>query len=158
MTSNQVRKSPHVGEERKKRNQFTIPVFPHVKKFILKNYQVCDPIKIEEYNILGKSVTLALRETRSLPGKGYQVENLTASITVVLTSEQSKLGPRISKLIRINVDMDRLFKEHLLSWIYALKTAGIPPFTACKMFLEHFSIDEKEYSLDAAYKYWQRTK
>jgi hypothetical protein len=54
--------------------------------------------------------------------------------------------------------MDDTFKEHLLTWVEGQQTAGIPAHTACKMFLEFYDIDEKEYSLDAAYKLWQRTK
>lgn len=119
---------------KKTRNRFTIPVFPHVKKFILKKYRLTNPIKTEETTSFGKSITL------------------------VLTKEQSEFGPRQNKLIRINQAMDDAFKEHLLTWVGAQQEAGIPAYAACKMFLQFYDIDEKEYTLDAAYRLWQRSK
>lgn len=140
------------------RNKFTVPVFPHVKKFILKQYKTSEPVKVEEYNSLGKMVTLALRDNRTRADQNDQQRNrVTSSITIILGKEQTELGPRLGKLMRINTHIDVIFKEHLLCWIEALKKDGIAPFTACKMFLEYYGIDEKEYSLDAAYKYYQRS-
>jgi hypothetical protein len=141
------------------RNRYTIPVFPHVKKFIQKNYKVSSVIKTEEYNTFGKLVTRALLDKRTSPQHNDAYRNkLTASITITLTKEQAELSPRINRLLRINIDMDRIFKDHLLTYIYALQSTGIPPYTACRMFLQLYSIDEKEYSLDAAYRFWQRAK
>lgn len=143
------------------RNQFTVPVFPHVKKFIIRKYRApssgSETVKTEEYSTLGKLVTLALRDGRQWTEYNtIHRKQLTDSITLHLTNEQLKLGPRISKLLRINVDVDREFKSHLVSWIQAGTAFGIAPFTTCKSFLAYYRIDEKEYSLDAAYKYWQR--
>lgn len=151
-------KSTSTTTKQKNRTRFTVPIFPHVRKFILKNYKVTDPIKVEDYNVLGKMVTLALRDNRKRVDYNDQYrDRLTASITIVLSKDQADLGPRIGKLIRINIHMDLIFKEHLLCWINALKGDGIPVNTACKMFLEYYNIEEKEYSLDAAYKYYQRS-
>jgi hypothetical protein len=85
-------------------------------------------------------------------------DRLTESITFVLTAEQAKLGPRVSKLMRLNNDVDRLFKDHLIEWILAKRDDGISVHPACKMFLKRYNIDENEYSLDAAYRFWQRVK
>lgn len=143
-----------------KRNKFTIPVFPHVKKFIQKHYRSGSAtIKVEEYNVLGKFVTLALRDNRNSEDYNDKYRNrLTSEITIVLTKEQAEFSPRLNKLLRINVDMDRVFKDHLLTTIHMLGAAGIAPFNACKMYLEHYDIDDSEYSLDAAYKFWLRSK
>jgi hypothetical protein len=150
------------------RNRYTIPVFPHVKKFLAKNCDVNSAIKTEEYTTLGKLVTKALLDRRNAEdnsedskikvGKGFRGEKITSVITICLTKEQAELSPRLHRLMRINVDLDRIFKDHLLTYIYALTGTGIPASTACRMFLEFYSIDEKEYSLDAAYRFWQRTK
>lgn len=141
------------------RNRFTIPVFPHVKKFILKNTKASGVIKVEEYTVLGKLVTLALRENPvgAKNNDAYR-DRVTDSITIQLSKKQTDLGPRLSKLMRINVDVDRVFKDHLLTSIYSLSEAGIPPYQACRMFLERYSIDENEYSSDAAYRFYQRSK
>lgn len=141
------------------RARFTIPVFPHVKKFIEKKYQATGVIKTEEYTTLGKMVTLALRDGRRWTEYNtIERKHLSDTITLHLTTEQLKLGPRTTKLLRINLDMDREFKSHLISWINAGTYVGIKPFNSCKNFLAYHRIDEKEYSLDAAYKYWQRLK
>lgn len=147
--------TPHV---RRTRSRFTIDVFPHVKKFILKKFQLSHPIKAEEYNTFGRLVTLVLKDNRMRLeyGNSQYRNRLTAKITIILTKEQSEFGPRLNKLLRINEAMDDAFKEHLLTWVAGQEAAGIPAHTACKMFLEFYDIDEKEYTLDAAYKLWQR--
>ena len=141
----------------KARTKFKVHVFPHVKRFILKEYGPSEPVKSEEYGVFGKMVTLALKDNRAGADNNDQYrDRLTASITIVLTHEQSKMGPRLGKLLRINVHMDSLFKEHLLAWISALKANGIAPYTACKMFLDYYDLDENEYSLNSAYMYYKR--
>ncbi len=117
---------------------------------------------MEEYTTMGRFITLALRDTRSsfeYKDHNDQYRNrLTETITIILTDSQARYGPRTQKLMRINIDMDRVFKEALIIWISAQKQQGIPPYTSCKLFLEHYALDESEYSLEAAYKYWQRSK
>lgn len=145
---------------KKTRNRFTIPVFPHVKKFILKKYRLKNPIKTEETTTFGKAITLALKDNRlrlKYQDSQYR-DRLTESLTLVLTKEQSEFGPRPNKLIRINQAMDDAFKEHLLTWVGAQQEAGVPAHAACKMFLQFYDIDENEYTLDAAYRLWQRSK
>lgn len=109
--------------------------------------------------MLGKMVTLALRDNRNREDNNDKYRNrLTAELTIILTKEQAELSPRLNKLMRINVDMDRVFKDHLLTTIHLLGVAGIAPYNACKMYMEHYGIDDSEYSLDAAYKFWLRSK
>lgn len=139
------------------RTKFKIHVFPHVKRFILKNYGGSEPVKTEEYGVLGKMVTLALKDNRAQSDYNDQYrDRLTTTLTITLTSEQSKMSPRQGKIMRINIHMDSLFKEHLLAWISALKVNGIAPYTACKMFLDYYELDENEYSLNTAYQYYKR--
>jgi hypothetical protein len=113
---------------------------------------------VEEYTSLGKYVTLALREPAGAENNGQYRDRLTTTITIVLTKKQSQLGPRLHKLMRINTDMDRVFKDHLLTSIYMLSGTGIAPYSACRMFLAYYGIDESEYSLEAAHRFYQRSK
>ena len=146
-------------DHHKPRSKYSVPVFPHVKKFILKNYCNPEPVKVEEYTTIGKMVTLALRDNRKHAEFNDQYrDRLTATISIHLTTEQSKMGPRLGKLMRLNIHIDGIFKEHMLTWISALKTDGIPAYTACKMFLDYYQLDENEYGLNTAYKYYQRAK
>jgi hypothetical protein len=85
-------------------------------------------------------------------------DRLTESMTLLLTKEQSEFSPRQNKLIRINMAMDDAFKEHLLTWISGQCQAGIPAHQACRLFLQFYDIQEQEYTLDAAYRFWQRSK
>lgn len=146
-----------------RRKEFTIPVFPHVKKFVFKKYRafrVRSKIRTEEHTLLGKVVTLALKDNRlrqKYQDSQYR-DRLTDTLTLELTKEQSEFSPRPYKLIRINQALDDAFKEHLLTWVGAQQEAGVPAYAACKMFLQFYDIDEQEYTLDAAYRLWQRSK
>lgn len=142
----------------KTRNLFTIPVFPHVKKFILKSTRASGAIKVEENTMLGKIVTLALLDNSTRDGNNDASRRATASVTLTLTKRQVDLRPGIIKLMRINVDIDRVFKDHLLTTIYSLADAGIPSYQACRMFLGRYNINESEYSTDVAYRFFQRSK
>jgi hypothetical protein len=141
------------------RNKYKIPIFPHLKKFLNKQYgfNVKKPIQIDEHSSIGKLVMLALRDKRFSSEYNDQYRNkLTTEIVLRLSKEMVELSPQISKLMKINISIDELFKSHLIAWINGQLTTGIPAYTSCKYFLQFYNIEEKEYSLDAAYKYWQR--
>jgi hypothetical protein len=144
------------------RRQYTIPVFPHVKKFINKTYPTAaDCVLVDECTDLGKFITLALidnrawKESRDL-NTPERAAKFTESIKVMLTIQQAEMRVRQSKLIRLNIDMDRVFKAHLITFIESKKQDGYPVRLACRKFMEYFNLDESEYSLDAAYKHYQR--
>lgn len=149
---------------------FKVPVYPHIKKFLAKKYKrtvAQSEIRIsgnqrvyscEEYTVLGKLVKLTLMHRKEKIHHLDQFRNrLTENILLKLTSHQARLSPRIKTLININDHLDTYFKESLLSYIKEQDEDGVPPFNACRNFLEKYGIDENEYSLDAAYKYWQRS-
>ena len=144
------------------RNQFTIPVFPHVRKFMLKTYTHRGGIfKSEEYSPLGQLVTLALCDPRAWKASNDQErDRLNTTVTLMLNTDQCKMGPRLFKLQRINLDIDRMFKDHLVVWIKAQAELGRGAHPACRSFLEAYDLDPygTEYNLDSAYKYWQRLK
>lgn len=145
--------------QRPTRTRYTVPVFPHLKKFIVKTYGA-GVIRTEETTIMGRMVTAALRDNRirkDFNGLDWHMRP-TAHIQIQLTDDQAGLSPKLGKLLRLNVDMDRVFKESLSGWIHAQMEAGIMAYPACKAFLKFYGIDDSEYSLDAAYKHWQRTK
>lgn len=160
MTESRVRSGAGKVHATRPRNQFTIPVFPHVKKFILQKFNVSNPVKTEEYTTLGRIVTLVLKDERS-PTSSNNSQNrdrVTESLTIVLTKDQARMRPSMYKLVRINQAMDDAFKEHLLTWVDAQQESGISAHLACRMFLEFYDIDHKEYTHDAAYKLWQRSR
>lgn len=150
------------------RRDYTIHVFPHVKKFMKKSnipYENRTFIS-EEYSTFGKLVTYCLRcrrEKSKAAGSGYGTnsqsrDRLTASITIRLTVDQSRMSVRLAVLQHLATELDDLFKEALLTWISAQEVLDVPALSACRHFLDYHGIDENEYSLDAAYKCWQRAR
>lgn len=141
------------------RSTITVHVFPHVHKFCKKEFHHASGIfSAEEYSTFGKLVTFALRNQQTRNSNDQARDRLTATITIRLNKRQQELGPRAFKLQRLNIDLDLLFKEYLLVWIHAQAAQGTPAHAACKMFLQHYNLDEQDYSLDNAYKHWQRSQ
>lgn len=137
------------------KTDFIVPVFPHVKCFIKKKYKIAASlVDVEEATTLGRLITLSLVKKEKDEVK-YS-SRLTETVTIRLSSHQARYAPRIHKLISINNYVDQLFKDHLLEWIEGQRLQGTPPFAACRSFLQHYKLDEKDYSLDNAYKFWQR--
>jgi hypothetical protein len=143
-------------------NHFKVPVYRRVKKF-LKEHQGIDvnkPIPVDEYSLLGKMVLAALREKREHRLKEYNDQyrdQLQETVTMALSQDMMNLGPRIGKLIRINIDVDMWLKDAMLTHIEAQRITGIPEYSACRSFLEHYKLVD-DYSLDAAYKTYQRAE
>lgn len=137
---------------------FKIYVFPHVHKFMLMHYTHQRGIfKTEEYSTLGKVVALALFDHRKRKtDNDQQRDRITTPVTLQLTVEQCRYQPRLFKLQRINLDIDAIFKEHLIAAIRTHKQMGNSTRHACINFLNLYNIDSTEYSLDNAYKHWQR--
>jgi len=141
------------------RRNFTVPIYPHLKKFIQKRFQKNGSIDVSATTSFGKMLMLCLRDNRKTSEFNDQYrDRLTEEITIELTKEMSELTPRQGKLMRINIYGDNLFKEALLVWIEAQGEDGIAALSACKSFLKFYDIDENEYGLLTAYQYWQRSK
>jgi hypothetical protein len=144
---------------------YTIHVSPQVRKFMLKNFAYYNGVfRTEEWSTLGSLVTLCLIDNRAWKDRhltdDYLKENETQKIIVELTTAQMKMTPRIFKLPRINTEINRLFKEHMVTWIRSQYEIGVSAHQACRSFLEYYNLDPggKEYNLDNAYKAWQRSK
>lgn len=149
----------------KEGHHYTIHVFPQVKKFMLKNFAHQNGVfKSEEWSTLGSLVTLCLIDKEKWRdghyNNDYLKENTTKAITIILSPRQAKMSPRVYKLQRINIEINTLFKEHMETWIKSQYKLGVPAYQACKSFLEYYGLDPdgKEYSIDNAYKAWQRSQ
>lgn len=139
----------------KEHRTFKIPIKPHLKKFIMKAFDYVEPIKVEEDTFLGKNIMSLIIDKRSVsvPWEGYSEE-----VVLELSKQMAERSPKVRRLARINILLDRVFKQSLFLWVKAQHEAGIVPFQATKNFLAHFGIEEKEYSHDAAYRAWLRWK
>ena len=134
-----------------------IPVKPHLKKFIIKRYRQKEPLNITERSLLGRNIMKVLQETRK-----HKFENVlyqyTERLQVVLTADMRERSPRLARLVYVNNEIEKEFKEALFIWIEAQMEMACHAKEACQNFLDYYGIDDQEYSYDAAYKAWQRFK
>ncbi len=133
----------------------SIPMKPHIKKFVLYALDKREPIQVTERQFLGSAIMKALQEKR-LHRFDRVLDLYTDSISVILNKEMRERSPKRAKLLFINVELDIHFASSLIFWVKAQMKMGSPANEACKNFLATLKIDETEYSYDAAYKVWQR--
>lgn len=135
-----------------------IPIKPHLKKFLLngKKHRL-EPLRATERSLLGICIMKTLMDNRK-----HKFDNVlkeyTQRIEIILTDDMNKRSPRLYKLVNINVELERVFKEHLYIWVAAQNEAGIPEYEACKNFIDHYKIQPNEYTYDAAERAWRRYK
>lgn len=142
-----------------KRSTFHIPILPHLKKYLVKKFFSGHnaPYKIEENTLLGKQFMSVIIDGRKVDFIDKHLE-MSEKLSVKLSQDMMDRSPRLAKLVTINYFVDKLFKEELISWILSAEYHGVRPFPASKNFLEYYSIEEAEYSHDAAYRLWMRWK
>lgn len=134
----------------------TIPIKPHLKKFVIWMLGVQEPVKVSERDMLGRCIIKVLQEKRTQRNVRGQNEGASARIRVKLTQDMAKRSPYLHRLININVELDNEFHDAIILWVKSWREMGMPASTACKEFLRVLKIDENEYTYDAAYKVWQR--
>lgn len=136
-------------------NPISIPIKPHIKKFVLFVMEAQEPFIVRERDILGRAIIKAIQETRSRKFDRV-LDKYTARIKVVLTKEMRERSPMIRRIIHMNTYLEMEFGDAIILWVKAQRKLGSPDSEACKDFLRTLKIDETEYSYDAAYKVWQR--
>lgn len=133
----------------------SIPIKPHLKKFVLFVLEAREPFAVRERDILGRAIIKAIQETRARKFERV-LDKYTARIKVVLTKEMRERSPRLNRIIHMNATLEMEFGDAIVLWVKAQRKLGSPANEACKDFLRALKIDESEYSYDAAYKVWQR--
>lgn len=132
-----------------------VPIKSHLKKFVLWALDADEPVQVTEIDFLGRSIMKVLQETRSHKFANV-LEGYTERIEIQLTSRMQERNYRLHRLIHINTELDKAFRDAIILFVRAQNQAGEPSNSACKNFLELLNIDESEFSYDAAYKAWQR--
>lgn len=133
----------------------SVPIKPHLKKFVLYVLDAREPVIVRERDILGRAIIKAIQETRTRRFDRV-LDQYTARIKVVLTKEMRERSPRLNRIIHMNTTIEQEFWDAIVLWVKAQRRMGSPADGACKDFLNTLKIDETEYSYDAAYKQWQR--
>lgn len=137
----------------------TIPIFPHLKKFIQKEFGL--PLLPDDHSTLGKMITLSLRgrnrnQITKQPHNSPIQWNLTNSIEIPLTTDQQELNPNKEKLIRLNIHLNTLFKEHLVIWVQAQRQMGVKALTSIKWFREYYNLAPDEFKTETAHRHYMR--
>lgn len=133
----------------------SIPVKPHLKKFILKRYGQVEPLQVAENSVIGKHIMSMLIDKRDFENSNDEYSDI---IQLQLSQAMYKRSPRIKNLIRINYYLENDFKEALFIWVHAKIDSGINPYNATREFVEFYNFSPTEYTHDAAQRAWLRHK
>lgn len=142
---------------------FKVPILPHLKKFVLAQLYEGqqEPIKVEEDSPLGRAVMSILIDKRQVTtsvARSSHNKEYDHTLRLILSHAMMERSPSIKKLARLNLEFDEIFRQAIFIWVKAQKQNGVASSVAVQNFLEYYSIEEHEYSKDAAYKAWQRFK
>jgi hypothetical protein len=142
-----------------KSSTYNIPILPYLKKYVVKKFfdGHSPPYKMEEDTLLGKQFMSVIIDARKIDFIDRHLE-MSDRLSVKLSNVMAERSVTLAKLVPINFFLDKIFKEELITWILSADYHGIRPFPAIRNFLAYYSIEEREYSLDAAYRHWLRWK
>ncbi len=128
-----------------------VPIAPYLKKFLLNRYRLQEPVKIVENSPLGICIMKAILDQRSSRFKNKSTfEDYTDRLRIILSSDMIDRANHTERIIIFNIDFATLFRESLITWFEAKKSAGSTTTDAVKSFLNFYKIEEEEYSYDAA--------
>jgi hypothetical protein len=132
-----------------------IPTKPHLKKYLLKQYDQQEPFRLDERTSIGKNLMSSVVDKLEYVNVS---DHYTTTLEITLSTRFTKRGSQVKRFVYINSLLEEMFKEALILWIYCKGTEGTNPSLAAKDFLAFFGIDESEYTYAAAYKTWQNYK
>lgn len=135
--------------------ELKIYVKPHIRKFVLKHHPGKEPLVVTERSVLGAAISNALLERRKHKFD-KSVNHYTAEVRIEPWNVWLKRSPRGYKLVKVNMDLERNFREAVVVWVRAQVSAGVPAWSACKEFLRFYSLDETEITLEGIHKIWTR--
>lgn len=129
---------------------------PHIRKFVLKHHPGKEPIVVTERSTLGMAIAHALQDDRK-----YKFDRLVNHYTSELRIHPHKVwlrrSPRGYKLVKVNIELERRFKEVVLVWVSAQVFAGVPASTSCKDFMAYYGLDENDITFEGIHKIWTRS-
>lgn len=137
----------------------TLKTYPHLRKFIEGFYRVNEhgEVRVDMYNSLGIVLSNSLRSKKKM--RSNQLERLTDRLTINLAYDLSKLSLQPRIVYQFNVDMDRVFKDHIIEWIVSQTDLGTVSVTdAILSFQKKYKINESDYSFENIYRHYTRWK
>lgn len=134
-----------------------IKTYPHLKKFIKKFYKLNNDgsVRVDAHTSLGMVMSKVLLSKEKL--RSDHLERFSDEIDLSLSKRLSEysLQPRI--VYQFNIEMDRLFKEHMIEWILSQYSTGtITVSDAIRNFQKKYGINEGDYSFDNMFRQYTR--
>lgn len=129
---------------------------PHIRKFVLNHHPGKEPLIIDERSMLGSIIMNCTNDKRKFKFD-KAINNYTTDIRVVPTTEILKRSPRQYQLVKVNIELERWFREAVLVWVRAQVAAGVPASASCKTFMAYYKLDENDISFEGIHKMWIRS-
>jgi hypothetical protein len=129
-----------------------IPVLPHVKCLLISLYG-CEPIRVNENNLLGRELQFIFLNKSSSQEK-INGEKISIQVSHRLTPYFYKFKNAFS----LGCYFEKQFHVLLFTHIEAQKSCGISPVNSIKDFFSKYSIDENFYAIPSALEAYRRLK
>ncbi len=138
----------------KEQKTVTISIKPHLKKFLLNRFKQKEgPIDVTMNNFLSELIHDIWRDgRRKVNGNDAYTDCIEIRVTQFF--ERRSLTPY--QLSRLNLKLDKMFRECMYIWIESQRNIGVPAYKASEGFLKYMGIKESEYSKETAYRSWSR--
>lgn len=130
---------------------------PHIRKFVLKHHPGKEPLAIDERSMLGSVLMACTIDNRKFKFD-KSIHRYTEMIRVAPTTEVLKRSPRQYKMVKVNIDLERRFRDAVLVWVSAQVSAGVPASASCKDFMAYYGLDENDITFDGIHKIWTRAQ
>jgi hypothetical protein len=133
---------------------YSIPMPSYLKKFILQEFKLEEPIQLNENNLFAREIMKVVTDHRR--SKGF--DKFDNKIDVILNQNISDFSVSIGKLAMVNESMTMIFKRCMYSFVKGQYIAGIPASKAIPNFLDLYGIRESEYKSETGYREYERYK
>lgn len=127
----------------------------HIRKFVMKHHPGKEPLYVDEKSMLGNALMNSVIDKRKYKFD-KAINAYDQELRIIPTLRIKQRSPRAFKLVRVNIELEKWFRQSLLVWVSAQVAAGVPASASCKDFLLYYKIDDNELSFDAVHKIWLR--
>lgn len=148
-----------VAEDAESCKVLTIRTYPHLKKFIQKFYksETDGTVRVDMHSSLGITMSKTLISKRKI--QVNKLERATEELTLKLNQRISKLSLHPLIAHQFNIEMDRIFKDHLVQWILSQETTALLSASeSIRSFQKYYRINESEYSFENMRRHYTRWK
>lgn len=134
---------------------FNIPAPDHLVKFATKEFWEgkTAPFPVDEGSLLGKHIFSILIDRRKLDP--LYLGDYESELKLNLSNTLAKRSPDLIRLSRINLFLEELFRQCMISWVKAQIQIGSNRYQAVISFLKYYDLQTDEM-VDRCYQYIKR--